>query len=159
MATANRRYQPDRLDLAAPVTALVEAGRIVDFEGERGPVASVRRHYETVAEKFDIDPWVVHSWHTGIHPKTFYPAPALADLERWGAVSFGSPRYTHFHTCGNFSPGEIAWSLFDTTVEFDGEVFWQDGRFVFLERPEIRALIAKHGAPDDAFAARADIGV
>ena len=159
MATANRRYQPDRLDLAGPVSALVEAGRIVDFEGEPGQVARVRRHYRTVAETFDIDPWVVHSWHTGIHPKTFYPAPALGDLERWGAVAFASPRYTHFHTCGDYSPGEIAWSLFDATIAFDGEPFWQDGRFVFLERPEIRALIAEHGAPEDAFSARADIGI
>ncbi|MEM7227156.1 MAG: hypothetical protein AAF495_29585 [Pseudomonadota bacterium] len=159
MATANRRYQPDRLDLSAPVTALVEAGRITGFEGEAGQVDAVRRHYQMVAEKFEIDPWVVHSWHTGIHPKTFYPAPAVADLERWGAVAFASPRYTHFHTCGDYSPGEIAWSLFDATVSFDDEVFWQAGRFVFLERPEIRALIQEHGAPADAFAARRDIGI
>jgi hypothetical protein len=32
-------------------------------------------------------------------------------------VAFANPRYLHFHTCGNYAPGEIAWSLFDVKVE------------------------------------------
>ena len=45
-----------------------------------------------------------------------------------------------FSTPAARTRGDIAISLFDATVAFDGEVLWRDGRFVFMDRPEIRAL-------------------
>lgn len=128
MATSNRCYEPSTLMLDRPVTVLVDQGRIVDFEGDAA--ADVRKHYEHVAALFDIEPFSVHSWHAGINPMTYYPAPASENIERWGAVAFASPRYTHFHTCGDFAPGEIAWTMFDTTIYIDGCECWRDGRFL-----------------------------
>ena len=159
MATGSRAYEPDALPLDAPVFAVVEDGRIRGFEGDPALVRRVDAHYDMVAAKFDLDRDVVHSWHAGINPQSFYPRPAAEDLERWGGVSFASPRYLHFHTCGNYAPGEIAWSLFDATVEIDGRAYWRDGRLVWLERSEIRALIARYAGGDALFDMRRDIGI
>ena len=159
MATGTRAYEPRALALDRPVTARVEAGRIVDFEGDREPASKVRDHYRMVANAFGIDPAVVHSWHAGINPKTFYPRPAAEDIERWGGVVFASPRYLHFHTCGDYAPGEIAWSVIDPTVFIDGEPYWQDGRFVFLERDDVMALRDGYPGAERAFEMRTDIGL
>ena len=70
-----------------------------------------------------------------------------------------TPRYLHFHTCGDYAPGEIAWSLFDATVLIDGETYWQEGRFVFLERPEVRRLLDEYDLLPDALEPRHDIGI
>ena len=159
MATANRVYEPARLDLDRPVFARVDGGRIAGFEGPGATVAALEAHYRHVGALFGIDPWVVHSWHAGIHPKTTYPRPAGENLERWGGLAFASPRYAHFHTCGDYPPGEIAWSLFDVTASFDGETFWRDGRLVFLDRPEIQALLADYPDWNEGFAEERAIGI
>lgn len=159
MATGSRAYEPSALPLEAPVFALVEDGRIRGFEGDPALVARVDAHYDMVADKFDLDRDAVHSWHAGINPQCFYPRSAAENLERWGGVSFASPRYLHFHTCGDYAPGEIAWSLFDATVEIDGRAYWREGRFVWLEWPEIRALIADYPGGDALFDMRCDIGI
>jgi hypothetical protein len=159
MATGTHMYEPYALMLDRPVTVRVEDGRIAGFEGDPEVVAKVRAHYAAVAEEFGIDPDVVHSWHAGIHPKTFYSGPATANIERWGGISFGSPRYLHFHTCGDYAPGEIAWSIFDQTITVDGVPFWQDGRFVFLERDDLQALLRDYPGAEAAFEMRSDIGI
>ncbi len=159
MGTGSRAYEPFALALTAPVFALVESGRIQGFEGDPAEVERVSAHYGWVAAKYGLDRAVVHSWHAGLNPQTFYPRPADSNLERWGGVSFASPRYLHFHTCGDYAPGEIAWSLFDATVTVDGETFWDRGRFVWLERPEIRELVADYPEAVPLMAVREDIGV
>lgn len=159
MGTGTHVYEPDIVTLDAPVAALVEDGRIAGFEGPADTVAAVRAHYRHVAELLELDETVVHSWHAGINPKTFSDRPAAADVARWGMVAFASPRYLHFHTCGDYAPGEIAWSVIDATVELDGETYWRDGRFVFLERPDIQALRAAYPGAEDAFEMRRDIGI
>ena len=159
MGTGTHTYDHDVLILEQNVTAHVEDGRIMEFEGDPGIVTRVRDHYARVSNEFDIDPWLVHSWHAGVNPKTFYARAATENIERWGGVAFGSPRYTHFHTCGDYSPGEIAWSLFDTTITIDDEVYWKDGRFVFLERDDIRALLDDYPGVEDPFTMRTDIGL
>ena len=66
------------------------------------------------------------------------------DLERWGQGRLRqSTRYLHFHTCGNYAPGEIAWTLFDASAEFDGvPKFWENGELVrFLDTPEVTAKV------------------
>ncbi|MDH3690839.1 MAG: hypothetical protein OEU36_15435 [Gammaproteobacteria bacterium] len=159
VGTANRSYEPKQLMLDQPVIAIVEQGHIVDFQGDPKNVVAVRDHYKMVSQKFDIDGDVVHSWHAGIHPKTFYPQPAETDLERWGGVTFASPRYLHFHTCGDYSPGEIAWVVIDASVDFDGTFYWKDGQFVFLERGDVRVLLPKYSVDETAFDMRQDIGI
>lgn len=159
MSTGTHSYDDDVLMIDRPITAIVDRGRIVDFLGDHETVTRVRSHYERVSTAFGIDPWVVHSWHAGVNPKTFYPRDATENIERWGGVTFGSPRYTHFHTCGDYSPGEIAWSLFDTTIYIDDEVYWQDGILRFLEREDIQSLSAEYPGIDHPFAMRTDIGV
>lgn len=159
MATANNAYEPFQLDLAAPVFARVAQGRITAFEGDAEAVASVKAHYAHVSRLFDIDPWNVHSWHAGIHPKTVYHDRADKNLERWGGVSFGSPRYFHFHTCGDYAPGEISWSLFDVTLTLDGEPLYKDGRLIFFDQPEITALLAEYPNWHEGLEPESDIGI
>ena len=121
-------------------------------------VVRVRDHYRRLGALFDIDAYTVNSWHAGINPATFYPTPARDDVERWAGVAFGSPRYTRFHSCGT-DPGEIAWSVFDATIALDGEDYWRDGRFVFLDRHDQRALLATYPDAARAFEIRRDIGL
>ncbi|MGI9413049.1 MAG: hypothetical protein ACR2PM_05235 [Hyphomicrobiales bacterium] len=159
MATGSRTYTPSEVALGAPVFAVIENGRIVRFEGDGESARNARAQHDHVGATFGIDPDLVHSWHVGINPQTFYPRPAESGLERWGGISFGSPRYLHFHACGDYAPGEICWSLFDATVEIDGERFWTDGRFSFLERDDIAALIAAEPAAAPLFEPRSDLGI
>lgn len=140
-STATRAYDDSILRLNAPLRATLRDSRIVALEGAAGPVARLRTQMQRAASLTGGDPMRVNSWHTGINPNTFTATDPMADPDRWGAVAFGSPRYTHFHAAGN-DPGDVAFSVFDATIAFDGETFWEAGRFVFLDRPEIAALIA-----------------
>jgi hypothetical protein len=159
MSTANHVYEDSFLRLDEPLMAVVEEGRITDFEGPKDLVQRVRSHYRRVAKLFGIEEDVVHSWHAGIHPKALYPLSATSDVERWGSVAFANPRYLHFHTCGNYAPGEIAWSLFDVKVELDGKVYWEAGRFSFLEDPDMRGLLTHYDLDVRALEQRFDIGI
>ena len=159
MSTANHVYEDSFLGLDEPLIAVVEDGRIADFEGPTDLVQRVRSHYRRVANLYSIDEDVVHSWHAGIHPKAFYPLSATSNIERWGSVAFANPRYLHFHTCGNYAPGEIAWSLFDATVELDGRISWEAGRFTFLDDPDIRGRAGRYDLDDRATEQRFDIGI
>jgi hypothetical protein len=112
-----------------------------------------------VADLFKIEANVVHSWHAGAHLQAFYPLAAVSDINRWGSVAFANPRYAHFHTCGNYAPGEIAWSIFDATIELDGREYWSGGRFRFLERPDMLRLAAEYEATPAQMEQRWDIGL
>ncbi|MGB3176616.1 MAG: hypothetical protein WBA90_01930, partial [Albidovulum sp.] len=140
-----------------PVMAHVENGRIRDFDGAAADVDRVRAQYLRVGALFGLDPFTVHSWHAGMNPGTFYHLRATTGLERWGKVAFANPRYLHFHTCGNYAPGEIAWTLFEASAAFDGVNFWRDGHFTFLESAEVQAILAAEGIGD--LEVRRDIGV
>ena len=143
-------YDPDHLILDEPVTATVEKGNIIKFDGDAGLVERITKHYDNVATTLNIDPYVVHSWHAGINPKTFYEQTPTDNLSRWGNLTFSSPRRVHFHTCGAYAPGEIAWNIFDATIYFDDELYWEDGKFVFLEREDIQSLLIKYGHDSDS---------
>ena len=157
MASGNRKYDDDELLLPDVVLAEVKQGRITDLFGPSELVDRFRVHYIRVGETFGMDPWSVHSWHAGINPGCRYPVRAQVDLERWGKVAFANPRYLHFHTCGNYAPGEIAWSLFDTDVFLDGRQFWDKGHFCFLDGPEVTEILKAEGHPK--LAVFSDIGV
>ena len=139
--------------------ATIEAGRIVGFEGPKDLIRAVRHHYRRVGELFEIEEDVVHSWHAGIHPKAFYPISAVSNIERWGSVAFANPRYLHFHTCGNYAPGEIAWSIFDARVELDSKVYWEAGEFTFLKNFKFHKRLSRYGLDEQAFEQRFDIGI
>ena len=146
------------LKLEQPATAHIEESRITDFKGEAKTVASIEAQYQRVGELTGGDPFVVNSWHTGIYPKTFYSRPIDDDVQRWSDLAFGNPRYTHFHTCGD-NPGNIATAMFDATISFDDQLFWEAGRFVFLDQPEQQELLAQYPDHPDAFSMRWDIGI
>ena len=152
------KYDEPILELRQPVLAHIEKGRIVDFEGDSTDARAARAHYNRVASLFGIDPWVVHSWHAGMNPGMSYPVSAHGDPVRWGKTAFANPRYLHFHTCGDYAPGEICGSVFDATVTMGEQTYWQDGYFRFIDRPEIRDILAEHGYPD-GLKVRRDIGV
>ncbi|MGB0867872.1 MAG: hypothetical protein ACPGSC_15275 [Granulosicoccaceae bacterium] len=158
LPTGNGNYDDATLDLNAPIFAVIKRGRIVDFQGDKKTARAATRHYQRVASLFNIDPWAVHSWHAGMNPGISYPVSAHGDPSRWGKTAFANPRYLHFHTCGDYAPGEICWSVFDATVTMDQQVYWQDGYFCFLDRADIRELLAKHNYPD-GLEVRRDIGV
>ncbi len=159
IGTGSRNYEPFAHMIEELSFALVEEGRINGFEGPAESVENIKAHYDHVARLFGIDGMVVHSWHAGLHPQAFYPDNASDNLERWGGVAFANPRYLHFHTCGNYAPGEICWSCIDPTVEIDGVALWRDGHCTLFDEPEIQALFAKYPGFEDAWKLRTDIGL
>ena len=141
------------------VSVTVAAGMIQAIDGPARSVRAVEKHYDIVAQTLNVRRNRVHSWHAGINPQTFFPHPADQDLERWSAVSFASPRYLHFHTCGDTPPGEIAWSVFNPTVWIDDEIYWREGQFLWLNRPDNRRLIQQYPDSDCLLESSACIGI
>ena len=126
--TGSQAYAPNCIRLDRTVFAILEAGRIQYFEGLEQDVECVERHYDFVADTFGIDRNAVHSWHAGIHPGCGYAGTIDADPDRWSNTIFTSPRCLHFHTCGDYAPGEICWMVLDPDVVVDGVPLWSEGR-------------------------------
>ena len=89
----------------------------------------------------------------------FYAGAAEETLERRAVVMWGSPRYAHFHTCGDHNPGEVLLSIIDPTIVLDGQTYWRGGRFLFLERDGVRALPEKYPGFEPAFEHRMVVGI
>tara|TARA_R110002096_G_scaffold436056_1_gene666497 strand:- start:60218 stop:61282 length:1065 start_codon:yes stop_codon:yes gene_type:complete len=128
--TGSRVYDPPFLKLNAPVFAEIEMGRITGFTGPENEVKRVKEHYSHVAEKFDIDPAVVHSWHAGIHPGCDYNVPESDNPDRWSNTVFSQPEYVHFHTCGDYAPGEISCTIPGHTIKINDVTLWKDGKLL-----------------------------
>jgi len=126
--TGSKTYDPPSVPIDGVVMAEVSQGRIVDFTGAPLAVECVRRHYRMVADKFGIDENIVHSFHAGIHPGSSYTKAAAEDPDRWSNSIFTNPRILHFHTCGDYAPGEICWVLVDHTLSADSVKLWDNGR-------------------------------
>lgn len=156
-SSATRAYDDSVLMLNNPLTASVEDSRIVALNGPADLVTRLKDQMHRATALTGGDPMQINSWHTGINPNTFTETRAMEDPDRWGAMAFGSPRYTHFHASGH-DPGDIAFSLFDASISFDGVPFWTDGRFAFLELPEIAALVPPEDLAALSPAAPRDIG-
>ncbi len=133
--TGSQVYDPPCLALPEPVIAEVENGRIARFRGAPAIVERVEAHYSAVAERFGIRSDVVHSWHAGIHDGCTFEARPAADPDLWSNSIFGSPGYLHFHTCGNYPPGEICWMVAAPTIVADGRAIWRDGTLAGGELP------------------------
>ncbi|MDE2333868.1 MAG: hypothetical protein KGK10_04965 [Rhodospirillales bacterium] len=132
VGTGSHYYEPYGVPLESVTLIEIGQGRILNFSGDGEDVARIRAHYAHVAGMLGIDHDIVHSWHAGIHPGCRYPFAAEVNFERWSAGAFGNPRILHFHTCGNYAPGEICWNVIDPTISLDGVAVWENGTL----RPE-----------------------
>ena len=131
----------------APVSdMLFTLNRIAGFAGPPALVARVKAQFERVASLFGGSRDIVNSWHAGINPFTWFLPPALSNIDRWSAISFGSPRYAHFHMCGS-PPGDICGQLFDMTITFDDEVIWNHGQLDVLVKRTDDSLLRTLGLP------------
>jgi len=151
-------YPDSILPLPAPLALILDEGVIVDFEGDSATVEQAKAQFARVGGLFGGSPLRVNSWHAGVNPMTFYPRPALDEIDRWSSLAFGSPRYAHFHMCGP-APGEICGQVFDPTIAFDGDTIWDQGQLAFLDAPDNLDLLASHGVDASAYRVRQDIGV
>ncbi len=138
-STSTRAYDDSVLMIDTPVSARVESSVITSIDGDRQTVQRIVEQLERAARLSGGDPYALHSWHTGVNPGTFFKGNPFDNLEYWGTVAYGSPRYTHIHATG-LEPGDVAYHLMDATIKFDDEIFWENGQFLFLERPEVAAL-------------------
>ena len=140
MSTSVRQYDDSVFYLDSPVAVTVEDSRMVDFDGDSSVIVGLQSQLERAAAITGGDPYRLNSWHTGINPYTFFEGNPYDHLERWGTVSYGSPCYTHFHTAG-FDPGDASINLLNASISFDDKPFWDEGRFVYLDRAEIRSQL------------------
>ncbi|MFK7940990.1 MAG: hypothetical protein AB8B82_16540 [Roseovarius sp.] len=148
--TNTHAYSPEVHYLASPITVHVEHGHAVGFDGNKADVDAFRAHGKMVADKFGLDDSLIHSWHSGVNPGTGYFARARQDPVRWNGMIFGSPRHLHFHTCGDYPPGEINWHILDPTVTFDGETYVERGEVRFFDTTGARDLLQEFGlGPED----------
>jgi hypothetical protein len=139
-SSSTRAYEDSTLVLDTPIMAHVDTCRMVEFDGPEDLVRRLDRQLERAASLTGGDSRLVNSWHTGINPGTYFTGDPYADLELWGTVAYGSPRYTHMHLAGK-DPGDAAFHLMDLTIAFDDEKLWDRGRFIFLDRPEIQEMM------------------
>ncbi len=144
MPGGSTKMEDQNLAFDGTVLCKVRDGSIVQFEGDVSASVEVSTHYDRVADTLGINRNRVHSWHLGINPQTYFAKPAEADMDTWCAMSFASPRYLHFHTCGDEPPGEIAWSLFNCSVSIDDQRYWENGEFIWLQREDNKALIQQY---------------
>ncbi|MHC0052178.1 hypothetical protein [Actibacterium sp. D379-3] len=149
--TGNRAYDPPVLPVSQPVMARIAQGRILSFEGAAEVTSAINDHYRRVAGRFGIDPFVVHSWHAGLHPGCAYFPDSGANSDYWSNTIFSSPRVLHFHTCGAFAPGEICWNIIDPTVHIDGQALWRAGRLQPMAFAPLRGILERWGVLKDLF--------
>ena len=155
--TGSKVYQPATLEIECTIFAEIESGRIKDFSGDDACVAQARAHYERVASLFGIDGHVVHSWHAGIHPACTSRRNAAEDPDRWANTVFPNPRFLHFHTCGDYAPGEICWMVLDHTITVDGEALWEKGCIRVEAFPQLRECLDAWPVLKPLFASPAEV--
>lgn len=126
--TGSNYYTPWSCEIKETLFVHFEGSRLTRFDGAVSDVARAKAHYEFVGRKYGIDTYFVHSWHAGIHPGLDYREAAGTYFERWSGGAFGNPRLLHFHTCGDYPPGEISLNVLDPTIRFDGVAIWENGR-------------------------------
>lgn len=143
-STGSKVYEPPNLPIASQVVAHVTTGRIERFDGPEEDAQAVRAHYEKVAGLFGIEPMIVHSWHQGLHPGTDTSPVPQEDLSLWAETLFTSPQYLHFHTCGEYPPGEISWMVESPTLELDGRNLYENGRIKVEEFEAFRPCLDQH---------------
>lgn len=56
-------------------------------------------------------------------------------------------------------PGEMSIPIVDPTIRYGDKTFWNAGKLVILDDPEVRELVAKYQDPDEALFVDDNIGV
>ncbi|WP_370400483.1 hypothetical protein [Sulfitobacter sp. JB4-11] len=125
--TGSNYYSPWSCGLSDTLFVNFDGTHITRFDGNADDIAAATAHYESVAARYGLDPYFVHSWHAGIHPGCAFKGFAGNHMERWSGSAFGNPRLLHFHTCGDYPPGEISLNVLDPTVRLDGVAVWENG--------------------------------
>lgn len=143
-STGSRVYTPNFLRIDNEVTITIDNGSITDVQGIPEDVKNFRKHYDYVSQKFGIDMNSVHSWHPGIHPGTTDNKFYKYDPDKWSNTVFGKPKYLHFHTCGNYAPGEICWMIPNHTVLIDDKPLWKDGELMLSGFEHTKGLLEKY---------------
>ncbi len=128
VGTGSRFYEPYGVTLQEPIAVHFENAILKDITGRPEDVAVANAQYRHVSEMFGLDPFTMHSWHAGIHPGCAYEGRASENFQRWSGSAFGNPRLLHFHTCGDYAPGEISLNVLDPTIMVDGVAVWSSGR-------------------------------
>ncbi|NKC00651.1 MAG: hypothetical protein GKR90_19455 [Pseudomonadales bacterium] len=141
--TGSRVYAPASIVINQPVTANISAGRIVGYAGDPNDLQQIHSQYANVSEKFEIDADSVLSWHAGLHPGCHFSGRATTDPDKWSNTVFTSPKFLHFHTCGNAPPGEICWMVLDPTISVDGVALWDSGRLYPERFPELCGCLSE----------------
>ncbi len=149
--TGSNYYTPWSREIEDTLFIDFESSRIVGFAGSEKDVVAAKAHYEFVGRKYDIDTYFVHSWHAGIHPGCAYNVAAGQHFERWSGGAFGNPRLLHFHTCGEYPPGEISLNVLDPTVRLDGVAVWDNGHLHPERIAGGAALLAAYPEMAEAF--------
>ena len=141
-----------------PIIAKIDNGIITRFDGNSDQCTALEKHFFRVSEIVGGEAMAINSWHTGIIPATWYSGRVRDDLERWGSVSYASPRITHFHACGS-DPGQIGINLFDASIHFDDEVIFKDGNYMFPHTDQCNDIFKDYPHWRSAFKNNADIGI
>lgn len=149
--TGSNFYTPGSCRIDETLMVTFAGNRLTGFEGSDRDKAAATAHYEYVGAKYGIDTWFVHSWHAGIHPGCEYKQAAGHHFERWSGGAFGNPRLLHFHTCGNYPPGEISLNVLDPSVRIDGVPIWEHGVLHPERLPGGKALLEGYPAMAEAF--------
>ncbi len=157
-STGIHGYDESVLPLDTPIEMTLDKGRITGIAGSPALVSRVTAQFERVASQFGGTRDIVNSWHAGINPFTWFLPPALSDIDRWSALSFGSPRYAHFHMCGS-APGDICGQVFDATITFDDEVIWNHGQLEELVKQTEESPLRTLGLPPGFFERSFPLGV
>ena len=126
-STGSKVYEPMSLKVESPVIANIVNGKIANLNGEEKVVEKIEKHYENVSKTFNIEHDIVHSWHAGMNPGIHYSSSIEENPDRWSNTIFPSPKYLHFHTCGNYAPGEICWMISNHNIKIDNVPFWENG--------------------------------
>ncbi len=128
VGTGSQYYSPFAVEYDGELFAEFDGNQLGGFEGDVGAVKVANDHYDKVSSELGIARNFVHSWHVGMHPGCRFKGKASDAYDRWSGSAFGNPRLLHFHTCGNYAPGEISWNVLDPTVRLDGVPVWENGR-------------------------------
>jgi len=141
-----------------PVVATIDSGTITRLDGNREQCNSLEKHFNRVCKIVGGQAMAINSWHTGIIPSTWYDRRAQDDLERWGSISYASPRITHFHACGS-DPGQIGINLFDASITFDDLLMFKEGNYLFPNSDECADLFKDYSNWHDVYRHNADLGI
>ena len=151
-------YDGSVYPLKEPVIATIENGTILRFDGNEKQCAELENHFNRVSGIVGGEAMAINSWHTGIIPSTWYDRRARDDLERWGSVSYASPRITHFHACGS-DPGHIGINLLDASIQFDGDMIFRNGHFLYPHSDQCADIVSDYTSWYHVFDQNADIGL